>query len=163
MEKIAFFPGSFDPIHLGHISLIKRALPLFDKIYVAIGVNPGKTPMFELSQRFEWCESACKHMFPEEWSAGKIRVTFYEDLTANYCKNVGAKYIIRGLRGGADFEYENMIYHAQKNINPDLETIFLITEHQYIGVSSSVIREIHKNGGDASNLLPAGVDLKLSN
>lgn len=159
MERIALFPGSFDPIHLGHISLIKRALPLFDKIYVGIGVNTGKTPMFELNQRFEWCKSACKAAFPEEWAVGKICVTFYEDLTANYCKLIGAKYIIRGLRGGADFEYENMIYHAQKNINPDLETIFLITEHQYIGVSSSVVRDIHKNGGDASNLLPSCVSL----
>ena len=159
MERIALFPGSFDPIHLGHISLIKRALPLFDIIYVAIGVNSSKTPMFELNQRFEWCTSACKAAFPEEWAAGKIRVVFYEDLTANYCKLIGAKYVIRGLRGGADFEYENMIYHAQKNINPDLETIFLITEHQYIGVSSSVVRDIYKNGGDASNLLPSCVSL----
>lgn len=154
MEKIALFPGSFDPIHLGHMSLIKRALPLFNKIYVGIGVNPKKTPMFSLNTRFDWCEAACKHMFPEEYAAGRICIIFYEELTANFCKRIGAQYIIRGLRGGADFEYENMIFHAQKFINSKLETIYLITEHQYIGISSSVVREIYSNGGDVTNLVP---------
>jgi pantetheine-phosphate adenylyltransferase len=163
MEKIAVFPGSFDPIHLGHMSIIKRALPLFDKIYVAIGVNPDKKSMFDFETRYEWCKQACKNMFPDEWANRKIEVCYYTDLTADFCRFIRANYIIRGLRGGADFEYENMIYHAQKLINPDLETIYFITDSQYIGISSSVVREIFKHKGDVSYLVPIGVDLKLNN
>lgn len=159
MEKIALFPGSFDPIHLGHISLIRRALPLFDKVYVAIGANPDKKPMFHFEDRYKWCEIACKNMFPEEFASGKLLVTYYYELTADFCKKVGANYIIRGLRGGADFEYENMIYHANKIINPSLETIFFITENELVGVSSSVVRQIYTHGGDVSKLIPSCVSL----
>lgn len=157
-KEKAIFPGSFNPITVGHISIIKRALPLFDKVYVGIAVNPEKKYEFTVADRYEWCKEACRIAFPEEY-ADKIEVVSYDYLTANFCKDYDINYIIRGIRGGADFEYENMLYHANKTVNKDLETIYFITEHQYIGVSSSIVREIYKNNGDVSALIPEGVNI----
>ena len=134
MKRIAVFPGSFDPITLGHRSIVLRALPMFDEIYVAVGINMEKRSTFELQDRI-----AC--------------------LTADFCKKVGANTSIRGLRCGSDFEYENMIGHANKRLHPELETIFLLTESELVGVSSSVVRDIYKNGGDTSKFLPVEVKL----
>ena len=154
MKKIAVFPGSFDPFTKGHESIVLRSMDLFDEIWVAIGNNPGKHCMFSLEQRMQWCKEIFKD-YP------KVKVASYTDLTINFCHRVGAQYIIRGLRGGNDFEYESMIYHAGKYISPDkpVETIFLITENKYEGISSSIVREIYKNGGDYSELVPEAVKL----
>ena len=141
MKRIAVFPGSFDPITLGHRSIVLRALPMFDEIYT-----------FELQDRIAWCKAVFA-AYPQ------VKVESYEGLTADFCKKVGANTIIRGLRCGSDFEYENMIGHANKRLHPELETIFLLTESELVGVSSSVVRDIYKNGGDTSKFLPAEVKL----
>ena len=152
MKRIAVFPGSFDPITLGHRSIVLRALPMFDEIYVAVGINMEKRSTFELQDRIAWCQAVFKD-YPE------IKVESYEGLTADFCKKVGANTIIRGLRCGSDFEYENMIGHANKRLHPELETIVLLTESELVGVSSSVVRDIYKNGGDTSKFLPSEVKL----
>ena len=138
MKRIAVFPGSFDPITLGHRSIVLRALPMFDEIYVAVGINMEKRSTFELQDRIAWCEAVFKD-YPE------VKVESYEGLTADFC--------------GSDFEYENMIGHANKRLHPELETIFLLTESELVGVSSSVVRDIYKNGGDTSKFLPVEVKL----
>ena len=152
MKRIAVFPGSFDPITLGHRSIVLRALPMFDEIYVAVGINMEKRSTFDLQDRIKWCEAVFAD-YPN------VKVESYEGLTADFCKKVGAKTIIRGLRCGSDFEYENMIGHANKRLHPELETIFLLTESELVGVSSSVVRDIYKNGGDTSKFLPVEVKL----
>jgi pantetheine-phosphate adenylyltransferase, bacterial len=154
MKRIAVFPGSFDPITLGHKSIILRALPMFDEIYVAIGVNSEKKTMFSLEKRTKWIKDVFAQ-YPQ------INVESYEGLTADFCKKVGAKFIIRGLRCGSDFEYENMIGHANKRLHPELETIFLLTESELVGVSSSVVRDIFQNGGDISKFLPEEINLTI--
>ena len=152
MKRIAVFPGSFDPITLGHRSIVLRALPMFDEIYVAVGINMEKRSTFELQDRIAWCKAVFAD-YPN------VKVESYEGLTADFCKKVGANTIIRGLRCGSDFEYENMIGHANERLHPELETIFLLTESELVGVSSSVVRDIYKNGGDTSKFLPAEVKL----
>ena len=152
MKRIAVFPGSFDPITLGHRSIVLRALPMFDEIYVAVGINMEKRSTFELQDRIAWCKAVFAD-YPN------VKVESYEGLTADFCKKVGANTIIRGLRCGSDFEYENMIGHANKRLHPELETIFLLTESELVGVSSSVVRDIYKNGGDTSKFLPVEVKL----
>ncbi len=152
MERIAIFPGSFDPITLGHKSIVLRALPIFDKIYVAVGVNSEKSTMFPLESRLKWASNVFA-AYPN------VIVKSYEGLTADFCKKVRATFIIRGLRGGGDFEYENMIGHANKRLHPELETIFLLTESELVGISSSVVKDIFKNGGDVSKFIPEEVNL----
>ena len=152
MKRTAVFPGSFDPITLGHRSIVLRALSMFDEVYVAVGINMEKRSTFDLSDRVAWCEA----VFADH--PGVI-VESYDGLTADFCKKVGAKTIIRGLRCGSDFEYENMIGHANKRLHPELETIFLLTESELVGVSSSVVRDIYKNGGDVSKFVPKEVKL----
>ena len=153
MKRIAVFPGSFDPITLGHRSIVLRALPMFDIIYVAVGVNMEKRSTFPLENRIKWC----KDVFADY---PNVIVESYDGLTADFCKKVGARFIIRGLRSGSDFEYENMICHANKRLHPELETVFLLTESELVGVSSSVVRDIYKNGGDTSKFVPGEVDLE---
>ncbi len=153
MKRIAIFPGSFDPITLGHKSIVLRAIPLFDEIYVAVGVNSEKRTTFSLENRIKWAKAVFEK-YPT------IKVESYEGLTADFCKKVGAKFIIRGLRGGGDFEYENMIGHANKRLHPELETIFLLTESELVGISSSVVRDIFNNGGDVSKFIPKEVKLE---
>lgn len=153
MEQIAVFPGSFDPVTLGHVSIIKRAIPLFDKIIISIGVNSEKKNMFSLDNRISWI----KEIFRAE---PKISVDSYTGLTIDYCRAKNARYILRGLRTAADFEFERGIGQVNKKLADDIETVFLLTEAQYTPISSSIIRDVIRHGGDVSGMIPAEVDLK---
>ncbi len=145
----AVFPGSFDPITLGHIDIIKRALPLFDELTIAIGVNVDKRYMFDIETRIQMI----RDVFKDE---PKIKVDSYTGLTVDYCHDKDTKFILRGLRNPADFEFEKAI--AQTNrILGGVETIFLLTGLETSYISSSIVRDIYRNGGDVSQLVPSEV------
>lgn len=151
MERIAVFPGSFDPITIGHYDIIERAVPLFDKIIVAIGQNSQKNYMFSLEQRKKWIEDSLKK-FPN------VEVDIYEGLTVDYCKKVGAAFILRGLRNPADFEFEKAIAHTNRAITQqDIETVFLLTSSGKAYISSSIVRDVLRNGGNYEILVPKEV------
>jgi pantetheine-phosphate adenylyltransferase len=150
MKNIAVFPGSFDPITKGHESIIKRAIPLFDRIIVAIGTNTDKKTFFPLEKRLFWL----KEVFKNE---AAITVTRYEGLTVEFCKQQEARFILRGLRTSADFEFERSIGQINKMIYPDIETVFLLTTPEYTALNSSIVRDILRHGGDASSFVPDGV------
>ncbi len=152
MKKIAVFPGSFDPITRGHESIIKRALPLFDELYVSIGVNAEKKGFFSIEQRMNWI----KQVFDND---PKVKVTKYKGLTVNYCLDLDAGYILRGLRTSADFEFERSIGQINKKLNKGVETVFLLTEPEYTSLNSSIVRDILRHGGDAGQFVPAVIDL----
>ena len=147
MQQICLFPGTFDPITLGHVDVIKRALPLFDQIVVAIGSNSGKAPMYTTLQRQEWIEE----IFKDE---KKIIAAVYDGLTVDFCKKIGANYILRGIRYVSDFEYEKTIADANRTLDPSIETFFLTCEPKYTSVASTIVRDIIRNNGDASLFLP---------
>ncbi|MCH2021302.1 MAG: pantetheine-phosphate adenylyltransferase [Saprospiraceae bacterium] len=145
--KIAVFPGSFDPITKGHVDIVKRAIPLFDKIIVAIGFNSEKKYFFDLDKRIQFIES----VFAQDPS---VVVDTYNKLTAFYCQEKGAKFLLRGLRNSTDFNYENTIAHLNATIGEGLETVFFMAKAKYSCYSSTVVREIIRGGGDASLFLP---------
>ena len=153
MSKIAVFPGSFDPITKGHESIIKRAIPLFDKIIVAVGINTEKKQYFTIEQRINWI----KKVFEGNAS---ISVEQYSGLTVDFCKKVNAHYILRGLRTSADFEFERSIGQMNKLMLPEIETIFLLTTPEFSALNSSIVRDILRNGGDVSKFVPDGITLK---
>ncbi len=146
-NKIAVFPGSFDPITNGHVDIVMRALPLFDKIIMAVGVNSVKEGLFSLERRMEWLES----VFADE---PKIEVDFFEGLTVNFCNKVNAKYLIRGLRNASDFDYEKTISQLNNIIGKDLDTVFFISKPEYSHISSTIVREIIKGKGATDQFLP---------
>lgn len=148
--RICLFPGTFDPVTLGHIDIINRALPLFDEIYVGIGINSAKSPMFSPEQRMEWF----KAIYRDE---PRVKSVVYDGLTINYCKKIGARFILRGIRYVSDFEYEKTIADANRTLDKNIETIFLTGEPKYTSVASTIVRDILKNGGDASPFLPEAV------
>lgn len=148
--KIAVFPGSFDPITIGHVEMVERALPLFDKLIIAIGVNSQKQTLFTLEQRLEWL----RQVFKDE---PKVSVDYFEKLTAHYCEKVGAHYLLRGLRNASDFDYEKTISQLNNIVGHGLETVFLIAQPAYSHISSTIVREIIKGGGDASPFIPQQV------
>lgn len=154
MQRIAVFPGSFDPFTRGHESIVKRVLPLFDKIIVAIGINIHKTYFFPLEKRKEWIAQT----FRDE---PKVAVDSFNGLTINYCHKVGAKYIIRGLRTTTDLEFEKAIAQMNKTMADDIETLFILPTPELSAINSTIIRDIVRNGGDASRFVPAGINLKL--
>lgn len=156
MKKICVFPGTFDPLTLGHVDIIRRALPLFDQIVVAIGINANKSPMFSFEQRQLWIED----IFKEE---EKVSAAVFEGLTVNYCRKIGARYILRGIRYVSDFEYEKTIADANRTLDPDIETFFLTCEPKYTSVASTIVRDIIRNGGDASLFLPENVSDSILN
>jgi len=151
-KKIAVFPGSFDPITIGHVDLVKRAIPFFDEIIVAVGINSQKKYLFPLEQRLEWLE-ACFASEP------KVKVGSFEGLTAHYCKKVKAKYLLRGLRNASDFDYEKTISQLNQIVGDGLETIFLISQPAFSHISSTIVREIIKGDGDATPFIPKEVEL----
>jgi len=147
--KRALFPGSFDPITLGHYDIIKRALDLFDEIVVAIGVNGDKNYMFTVEQRKEFIEKA----FADE---SKVKVTTYQGLTVDFCKEIDAQFILRGLRNPADFEFEKAIAHTNRKLS-QIETVFLLTAARTSFISSSIVRDVIRNHGDYTVLVPESV------
>lgn len=151
MQRIAVFPGSFDPITRGHESVILRALPLFDQIIIAIGENSEKKEYFPVGQRIEWIHKTFEN-YP------KIIVSSYSGLTVDFCKKMNAAYILRGLRTSADFEFERSIGQMNKNIS-GIETVFLLSAPEYTSLSSSILRDIHKHGGDISAFVPEDVTI----
>lgn len=155
MQRICLFPGTFDPVTLGHVDIINRAIPLFDKIYVGIGINSSKSPMFSAEQRMEWF----KEIYKDE---PKVESVTYDGLTINYCKVIGANFILRGIRYVSDFEYEKTIADANRTLDKDIETIFLTGEPKYTSVASTIVRDILRNGGNASPFLPDAVIKSLS-
>jgi pantetheine-phosphate adenylyltransferase len=152
MKKTAVFPGSFDPITRGHESVIKRALPLFDEVYIAIGLNVEKKSFFNLHLRMEWIRRVFTN-YPQ------VKVIQYEGLTVDLCKSVGAQYLLRGLRTSADFEFERSIGQINKKLYPEIETVFFLTAPEYSMLNSSIVRDILRHGGDASMFVPEGIDL----
>lgn len=145
--KIAVFPGSFDPITLGHIDLVRRIIPLFDKIIVAVGVNNQKSTLYTLEKRLLWLN--------EEFKNDKtVEVGSFEGLTVNYCKEKGARYLVRGLRNASDFDYEKTISQLNHIIGDDIETVFLISKPEFSHISSTIVREIIKGSGDISKFVP---------
>ncbi|MBN2273455.1 MAG: pantetheine-phosphate adenylyltransferase [Bacteroidales bacterium] len=151
--KVAIFPGSFDPFTVGHESVVRRALKMFDKIIIAIGFNTTKTAYFPLEKRIEWI----KKVFAD---TDRVEVHSFKGLTVDYCKSVGAGYILRGLRTAADFEYERAIAQVNKAMFPDIETVFFLTLPQHTPINSTIIREIIKQGGDASQFLPSNYNIR---
>jgi pantetheine-phosphate adenylyltransferase len=145
--RICLFPGTFDPVTLGHVDIINRAIPLFDKIIVGIGLNTSKSPMFSPDQRLQWIKEIYKD---EERVEGAV----YEGLTVNFCKVIGAHFILRGIRYVSDFEYEKTIADANRTLDKTIETIFLTGEPKYTSVASTIVRDIIRNGGNAEPFLP---------
>ncbi|HRW20400.1 MAG TPA: pantetheine-phosphate adenylyltransferase [Bacteroidales bacterium] len=154
MERIALFPGSFDPFTAGHESIVRRALPLFDKIIIGIGINDDKKDYFPLNHRKKWIEE----LFKDD---EKVEIKTYSGLTVDYCDEVRAKFILRGLRTSADFEFERAIAQTNKMMDKKIETVFLLTLPEHSFITSSIVREVYKNGGDISNLIPKGISLDL--
>lgn len=153
MKRIAIFPGSFDPITKGHESVIRRALPLFDKLIIAVGKNTDKQGFFPVEKRLQWIRDT----FANEKN---LEVKTYSGLTIDFCKAEDAQYLLRGLRSGNDFEFEKTIAHMNRDMRSGIETVFLLTLPEYAHVSSTIVREILKNGGDASMFVPSAVKLK---
>ncbi|MDC1516898.1 pantetheine-phosphate adenylyltransferase [Cyclobacteriaceae bacterium] len=147
MEKIALFPGSFDPFTKGHLDIVNRSLKLFHKVIVAIGHNSKKHRYFEILKT----KASIENHFQGN---PHVEVMVYDELTAQIAKKKDAQYLIRGLRNTTDFEYENSISQINRHLNLDLETVFLITSPQFAHINSSIIREVHKYGGDISAFVP---------
>ena len=153
MTIIAVFPGSFDPITVGHQSIIQRACKVFDKIIVAIGENADKKSYFNIEQRLEWIEK----VFASE---PRVSAARYSGLTVDFCREVNASFILRGLRTSADFEFERSIGQVNKKLHPEIETVFLLTAPEHTAINSSIVRDILRHGGDASQFVPEEVKLK---
>ena len=147
MEKIALFPGSFDPFTKGHLDVVNRSLKLFHKIIIAIGYNSKKNRYFDVLK----IKASIENYFQDN---PNVEVLVYDELTAQIAKKKNAQYLILGLRNTTDFEYENSISQINRHLNLNLETIFLITSPQFAHINSSIIREVHKYGGDISAFVP---------
>jgi pantetheine-phosphate adenylyltransferase len=155
MNRIALFPGTFDPITIGHQDIINRSLPLFDKLIIGIGRNVNKEPMFSEDQRLQWVREIYK-------DNPKVDAVIYEGLTIKCCQQVGAHFILRGIRYVNDFEYEKAIADMNRSLDHDIETIFLTCLPQYTSVASTLVRDVLKNGGDVLQFLPDVVASSLS-
>jgi pantetheine-phosphate adenylyltransferase len=145
--KIALFPGSFDPITIAHVDILKRSIPLFDKVVLGIGLNSSKQNFLSAEIR----EDIVRSVF-EDYP--NVEIATYEGLTVDFCKQIGATYMIRGIRSVADFEYERAISQINQTMMPNVETIFILSKPEYSAISSTIVRDILKNGGDVSPFLP---------
>ena len=152
--RICLFPGTFDPVTLGHTDIIDRALPLFDKIIVGIGRNINKTPMFSDQQRIDWLNE----IYADN---DVVQAVLYDGLTVNCCKEVGAKFILRGIRYVNDFEYEKAIADMNRSLADNIETVFLTCLPQFTSVASTLVRDVLRNGGDVSPFLPKAVNRSI--
>jgi len=154
--RICVFPGTFDPITLGHTDVIDRALDLFDELIIAIGVNSSKVPMFPLEQRLQWIQDIYRH-------EPRIKAASYEGLTVDFCKRMQARFILRGIRYVNDFEYEKAIADVNRAMDNRIETIFLTCTPQYTSIASTLVRDIIRNKGDVSQFLPEAVLRTINN
>lgn len=145
--RFCLFPGTFDPVTFGHLDIIDRALPLFDKLFIGIGINSNKKPMFSAEQRVQWLEEIFK-------GNSKIESVIYEGLTVECCKKINAGYILRGIRYVNDFEYEKAIADMNRTLDENIETVFLTCLPKYTSVASTLVRDVIRNGGDASQFVP---------
>lgn len=150
MPRICLFPGSFDPITLGHTELIGRAADLFDQLVIGIGTNTAKQPMFSLEKRVSWCNMIYR-------DDPRVSVEAYEGLTIDFCKKIGASHILRGIRFVGDFEYEKSIADVNRRLDPSVETIFLTPSPELSTLASTLVREVIRYGGDATPFLPPQV------
>ena len=150
MERICLFPGTFDPITLGHVDVINRAMPLFDKLIIGVGINATKQPMFTIEQRTQWIHD----IYVDD---PRLEVYGYEGLTVDFCRKVNAHFILRGIRYISDFEYEKAIADMNRMLVPDIETVFLTCSPLYSTISSTLVRDVIRNGGNARMFLPAEV------
>jgi len=147
LKRVAVYAGSFDPVTFGHVDLIERAVALFDKVIIAIGVHPTRKPLFTLEERLDLLREVSKHL-------PAVSVASFNGLLIDYCQSVGAKSIVRGLRVVTDFEYELQIAHANADLRPEIDTIFLPSRTEHGFVSATLIREIASHGGDVSRYAP---------
>jgi pantetheine-phosphate adenylyltransferase len=154
MQRICLFPGTFDPITIGHLDIIHRSLSLFDKLVIGIGRNASKASMFTEKQRLEWI----KEIYRDN---PKVDAVVYEGLTVECCRKVGATYILRGIRYVNDFEYEKAIADMNRSLDSEIETLFLTCLPQYTSVASTLIRDVLRNGGDARPFLPEAVSRSI--
>ena len=145
--RVGLFPGTFDPVTFGHLDIIERALPLYDKLYIGIGINANKEPMFSAETRVQWLNELFKN-------EPKIEAVIYEGLTVECCKKIGATYILRGIRYVNDFEYEKAIADMNRSLDQNVETIFLTCLPKYTSVASTLVRDVIRNGGDVSQFVP---------
>ena len=148
MQRIALFPGTFDPITIGHIDIIDRAIPLFDKLVIGIGRNANKAPMFSEEQRMGWISQIYNNN-------PIVEAVMYDGLTINCCKRVGANFILRGIRYVNDFEYEKAIADMNRSLDNNIETVFLTCLPQYTSVASTLVRDVIRNGGGCKAIFAA--------
>jgi len=151
MSKIAVFPGTFDPVTIGHVDIVNRASELFDEIIIAVGVNTKKTTLFDLQLRKEWIQTAFANN-------PKVRVESYEGLTVDFCKKMNARFLLRGLRNGSDFDYESHIAQLNKALWNEIETVFIMCDPAMSYVSSTLIRDLIIHKADYQRYLPEGVN-----
>jgi pantetheine-phosphate adenylyltransferase len=147
MKRIAVFPGTFDPVTKGHVDIVVRGAKLFDEVIVAIGINTKKAMLFDLEQRTKWLEESFQHV-------PNVRIEHYEGLTVEYCKTVGAKFLLRGLRNGTDFDYESHIAQLNKSLNEDIETVFILSSPELGYISSTLVRDLIIHKGDYQKFIP---------
>jgi pantetheine-phosphate adenylyltransferase len=145
--KIALFPGSFDPVTKAHVDIVKRSVSLFDKVYIGIGVNSTKAGLLSVEIR----EQMLRAVFQSD---PRIHIVAYEGLTVNFCKSIGANYMIRGIRTVSDFEYEKAIAQMNHSLEPEIESIFIVSKPGYSSISSSIVREIMRYNGDVTQFIP---------
>ncbi len=153
MKRVALFPGSFDPITKGHENIVSRALPLFDKIIVAVGENSNKQYAFSLEQRMNWIRETFRY-------EPKVEVKSYQGLTVNFAEKEGAHFLLRGLRNPSDFEFEKAIAQANRQLIPHLDTVFFLTSARFAYISSSIVRDVVRNGGDYTLFVPDNVRIQ---
>lgn len=154
MKKVALFPGSYDPITLGHIEIVRRGLLLFDEIVIGIGVNTAKTTMFKPEKRMEWITNHFK-------AEPRVRVAFFNQLTVAFAQQISAKFLLRGLRNAPDFEYERNIDLLNQHLDSSIETIYLISSPETSHISSTLVREVIRFGGNLQGLVPDAISADI--